>query len=222
MATDTLTPPAGSAFSSNGKPVLEEARRRRLRRSVPTAALGLAALAASFVVFLALEPSSPTAVSVLVLDASVPAGHVITAAELRVQTITAKGLSVIPASHESAVVGQAVSTDLPAGTLLVPTDLAAAPGPGPGQAVVAVGLKDGQFPAELAPGAQVSVVSAGTSPSGAAIGNGAVLAQAEVYGLHTDPSSPLTSISLLLPASEASAVSQAGAAGEVELVWVAG
>jgi len=220
--TDTLTRPAGSVFSSNGKPLLEEARRRRLRRSVPTAALGLAAMAASFVVFLALEPSSPTAQSVLVLDAPVPAEHLITAADLRVQTITAKGLSAIPASRESSVVGQAVSADLPAGTLLVPADLAAAPGPAPGQAVVAVGLKVGQFPAELVPGAQVSVVSAGTSASGAAIGNGSVLAQGEVYGVHTDATSSLTSISLLLPASESAAVTQAAAAGEVELVWVAG
>lgn len=220
MAIDTLSPPTGSSFSLNGKPLLEEARRKRLRRSIPAVVLGVAAMAASFVVFLALEPSSSSARPVLVLDQPVTAGHVITASDLRVQTISAAGLKSISATRESTVIGQAVAADLPAGTLLVAADLASAPGPGPGQAVVAVGLKAGQFPAELAPGAQVSVISAGTSAAGSPLGTGAVLAQGEVYGVHTDASSQLTSISLLLPASEAAAVTQAAAGDAVELVWV--
>ena len=219
MAVDTtLEHPRTTPWSGNGRPVLAEARRRRLRRSVPVAAVGLASLAASFVVFLAMEPVAPAARSVLVLSTPVKAGHLLTASDLRVGAVSAKGVSVLPASREANVVGQAASVDLPTGTLLVPADLATAAGPGPGQAVVGVALKAGQFPGEISPGAQVEVLS--TTGSGPSSGP-QLLAQAEVYGVHTDPSSPLTEVSLMLPEPESVAVTQAAAAGTVELVWVA-
>lgn len=105
--------------------------------------------------------------AVLVLARPVAVGQVLTVQDLRqVSIATDPGVSVVPAAQAAAVVGRTVATSLPAGSLLNPRMVGRA-WVAPGQAIAALGLKAGQFPPELAPGARVVVVSAPGAETGA-------------------------------------------------------
>jgi hypothetical protein len=96
---------------------------------------------------------------VLAVARPVPVGHALSTADLREVSIAADpGVSTVPASQASTVVGRMMATSLPAGSLLTPEALGAALVPAPGQAITALALKAGAFPPELAPGARVAVV----------------------------------------------------------------
>lgn len=107
--------------------------------------------------------------SMLALARPVSVGHVLTAQDLRQVPLSADtGTDIIPASQEQSVLGQPVAYSLPGGTLLSRAALGQPQIPPAGQGVVAVGVKPGQFPPELAPGTTVSVIvvpngSTGTS-----------------------------------------------------------
>jgi hypothetical protein len=122
----------------------------------------------------------------------------------------------------SKVVGRVASVTLTPGTLLTPSVLGTELRIGPDQAVVGLALKPGQLPGGLRVGDHVMVVHTTTtarssSPSGA---DGAVLsADAMVRAIdHTADSSGGTVVSLVVGASEAPAVAQAAAAGDVSVV----
>lgn len=207
--------------------------RRRFRPLAPALVAGLAMVGVSFVVFLELEPTSPTVGPALALSQPVAAGHAITGADLKVVRAGAKGLSLVPASQEAQVVGQAATTDLAAGSLLVPADLTTTVGPPLGQAVVGLALKSGSFPAEVGPGQSVAVVATAASssapsspanpapsPAGTSTGAPSLLAQGRVYSVSSDPSTGEAHISLAVPANAAMSVAEAGAEGRVDLIWV--
>lgn len=110
--------------------------------------------------------------SVLVLARSVSAGQELSARDVRVVGMSVdSGLDPVGAGSLKRVEGRAVAYSLPSGTLLTEQALGPARVPPPGEAVAAVGLKDGQFPSGLAPGARVTVVLAadqGTDDSSSA------------------------------------------------------
>ena len=82
-------------------------------------------------------------------------------------------------------------------------------------------LKDGTFPAEIAPGATVEVVS--TPAQGATAGGGTVLVPAAtVLSMGADPNGSGNLVSVVVPAGDASAVASAAAGGDVSLVMLAG
>jgi hypothetical protein len=103
---------------------------------------------------------------VLVVSSAISAGQVLNASDLHVaQLSVGSGLSPVPASEESAVVGRAVALPLAAGTLLTESDLGPGADPPSGQAVVGLALKPGQYPPEVTAGDRVLVV---TNPSSTA------------------------------------------------------
>jgi len=103
-------------------------------------------------------------VSVLALARPVAAGQVLTAGDVRaVEMASGSGVDLIPAGSASTVVGRPVAFSLPAGSLLTRAQVGSAQLPAAGEAVAAVGVKPGQFPPDVQPGARVAVlVSAGT------------------------------------------------------------
>ena len=186
------------------------AMRQRRRKLIPTVAVAVFTLAASFVVFLSLEPK-PAGHPVLVLRQDVVAGQQLAAGDLKVVTVDAAGLSTMRASEESHVVGKALSVSLPAGSLLSPGLLVGNIGPLPGQAIVGAALKPAAFPPDLTPGARVQIFAGAAVP----------LSGATVFTLQarTDAQGE-TVVSLMVPAKVAGTVSAAAAAGSLTLVWV--
>ncbi|WP_432850672.1 hypothetical protein ACQPXB_08545 [Amycolatopsis sp. CA-161197] len=90
---------------------------------------------------------------------SVLVGHVLAPVDLRsVEVSVGPGLVVVPADQARGLVGRTMATSLGPGALLTPDAVGATAIPAAGRCVVAVGVKPGQFPPELAAGSRVAVV----------------------------------------------------------------
>ncbi|MFE5565061.1 SAF domain-containing protein [Amycolatopsis japonica] len=163
-------------------------------------------------------------VPVLALAKPVPLGHVLTPADLRsIDVSAAPGVALIPADRAASVLGRPMATRLGAGALLTPDAVGAAAIPAEGRAVVAVGVKPGQFPPEVAAGAPVTVVViaapvAGGSGAGQAPGTSW---HATVVGVTSAGTDQTTVVSLELDAVEALQLAQVPA-GQLTLVMQPG
>ncbi|WP_419995062.1 hypothetical protein [Streptomyces boninensis] len=99
--------------------------------------------------------------TVLALERPVTVGQQLTAGDLRkVSVAQGGGVAAIPADRAAAVAGKPVAYSLPKGALLTEEVLGEPQIPPAGQALAAVGLRDGQFPPRLQPGNQATVVRA--------------------------------------------------------------
>lgn len=104
----------------------------------------------------------------LALSRPVTVGTPVSASDLAtVELDPGGGLSAIPASEESSVIGLRASETLPAGSLLDAAELTSSAPIGKGEAVVGASLAANQMPADLQPGDRVMVVL--TTSSGAPI-----------------------------------------------------
>jgi hypothetical protein len=190
------------------------------RRSVPYALLG-AALAVVFAIgFAATSLNLGGKQSYLAVVKPVRAGQAIKANDLAVvQVATDAGLGLIPASAQSSVVGQSAALPLAPGALLTRREVGPAQFPADGQQVIAVAVKTGQYPMELAPGAHVVV---GTAPVSGGSGTVSVVPlsaapSAVVLSITPGTNSGTGSVSLLADAGAASAIAAIPAA-QVQLV----
>ena len=161
---------------------------------------------------------------VLVVAQPLAAGQVLTSGDLRaVRVSTGAGLEVVPVAEEPSVVGRHVAVPLVAGALLTSSEVGAAPAVGSGSDVVAVGLKPGGYPPDLAPGDRVQVVPV-TSSSGS--GAGSVTSgspvSATVLAVDAAPagSGSPTVFSLQVTRADADEVAALAAAGQASLVEV--
>ncbi len=157
---------------------------------------------------------------VLVLSRAVPAGSVIQADDLTTAGVAADHqVSAIPASAESQEVGKVARVALVPGSLLERSEVGTGPAIPAGASVVGLDLKSGAFPAEMAAGSKVEVVS--TPPQSASATAGTVLAtSATVLSIGSDPNGAGTLISVAVPVGEASSVASAGTGGGVSLVMI--
>ena len=152
----------------NGGPVrIGQLRPLPRRRRPAMVALGVALVGAGVLGGAALYQHVNRQVPVLVMSSAVPAGSVITSADLSTVTVAAgPGIQLIPARQEGQVVGLVAATNLQPGALLAASDLTRSLPPGPGQMLVPVAFKPSQLPASgLGAGDHVVVVWA---PSGSA------------------------------------------------------
>lgn len=124
----------------------------------------------------------------------VAAGSTITEADLvTVQVNSAIGLSPVPASQRSTVIGQRAKVSLVAGTLLTKEQLTRTELVGPGQQQVGIGLKPERMPAkQLRPGDKVQLVAtaAPNSVSSSADDNDDSSTQVERYTATVVDTSP--------------------------------
>ncbi|MBR7827828.1 hypothetical protein KDK95_16025 [Actinospica sp. MGRD01-02] len=96
--------------------------------------------------------------SVIELRSAVTAGQVISLSDLRSAQVAAdSSVPLIPVSDASKVIGHRAGVSLPAGTLLSAADLGSGSIPAAGQALVALEVKPGSYPSQLAAGATVAV-----------------------------------------------------------------
>lgn len=146
------------------------ARRRTSRKSLAASLLvvllgGLLALLAGRMLTQHTE--------VLAVSREVPLGAAITAQDLTVASVTSdRNLSPIPASEQSRIVGMVAQVALVPGELLTRAQVGVSDGFAPGEMLVALPLKEGQFPARgLTPGQRVLIVATpggngGVTPTG--------------------------------------------------------
>ena len=161
---------------------------------------------------------------VLVVDQPVAAGQVLGAVDLRAARVsTGSGLDVVLSGDEASVVGRRAAVPLVAGSLLTASEVGSSPEVGSGVDVVAVGLKAGAYPPELAPGDRVQVVPVTSTTSGgsatASVTSGSPV-RATVLSIDPAPSDSAapTVFSLQVSTGEADEVAALAAAGQASLV----
>ncbi|WP_240437690.1 SAF domain-containing protein [Sciscionella marina] len=199
-------------------------RTRVARRRVPHLVLGLLLVVVCVGGAVWWSTSTQDRVPVLAIARPVTVGHVLERADLRSTEISAAaGVATVPAAHAGEVLGRPMATSLGPGALITPDSVGAAAIPGAGQSVVAVGLKPGAYPPELAAGAPVSVVvtnpatgstSTGDSDQQASVGS---MWPATVVGRAAAGDDQTTVISLQLASATATELAQVPT-GQVALV----
>jgi hypothetical protein len=162
---------------------------------------------------------------VLAVAEPVAAGQVLSAADLRaVKVSTGNGIDVVAASAEGSVVGRRAAVALIPGSLLTAAEVGSAPPVGAGSDVVAVGLKAGAYPPDLAPGDRVQVIPVPGTSSGSVTGpvsagspvDATVLA---VEGAPVGSGAP-TVLSLEVAGRDADEVAALAAAGQAAVVEI--
>jgi Flp pilus assembly protein CpaB len=163
---------------------------------------------------------------VLVVAQPVAAGQVLSSTDLRAARVsTGSGLDVVLSGQEAAVVGRRAAVALVAGSLLTASEVGSSPLAGSGFDVVAVGLKAGAYPPELAPGDRVQIVPVASSTSGgtgtASVTSGSPVRATvlSVEAAASDSDNP-TVFSLQVSTSDADEVASLAAAGQASLVEV--
>lgn len=162
--------------------------------------------------------------TVLVAARPVPAGQVVTAADLTTAPVSGS-VRAIAAADTDTVVGRTAAVGLVPGQVLNRDMLTTQVVPGPGQSTVGLALGPGRLPAD---GLQVgdTVQAIVVAPPGAtdptrADAGARVLAVGEVFALRPDPSSAAdTLVTLVVSADAAARIATYGAAGQVALVKV--
>lgn len=157
---------------------------------------------------------------VLAMADNVAAGQVLQASDLRIIDGAADdGIALVPDSAESSIVGQPATHDLIAGSLVTRGDVGLAPNLAPGESIVAIACKPGQYPPALAPGDSVTVIDTGGG-NGALQGSAAPAVTATVVAV-TLPQGPDANgaiVSVRLPSYDAASVASSATAGEIALV----
>ncbi|MCP3017096.1 SAF domain-containing protein [Nocardiopsis dassonvillei] len=157
---------------------------------------------------------------VLVADTDLPAGHVVTAEDLRVARISvADGVSFVGADRLEATVGQTLTVPVTEGGLLPEAALGAeATFPERDRAVLGVALRLGRFPASIGPGAAVSVV---VHPEDGATGGGVEAYRALVRDVQPSAAEDgSVQLELVASSADAAAIASAAAVERVSVVQV--
>lgn len=153
---DTASPPRLPHAGPGGR-AGNPTRRRRLMRGALAVVLIAGCAAAAVLV----GSWVGGRVAVLAAARDLPAGHVVSEADLRVLSVAADPQAgLIPAADKTRVTGSTTAFPVASGTLLVDTLLGRTRWPVPGKAVAALALKPGRYPPGLSAGTAVSVIIA--------------------------------------------------------------
>jgi hypothetical protein len=140
---------------------------------------------------------------VLAVARGVPAGATITSEDLTVANVTADpNLAPVPASERSRIVGMLAQVALVPGELLTRAQVGTSDGFAPGEVLVALPLKPGQFPARgFTPGQRVLIVATpgnggGATAGGVAIG-GPAARQVTATVAEVGPTNPATQVTVV-------------------------
>jgi len=210
----------GSQAPSGARPAAARARPAARRRQLPLVVVGVLLVIGGALAFADASLHLGSREEVLVVSEPLAAGQVITSSDLEtVRVSTGTDLQVIPVGDEASVVGSPVAVPLVAGALLTRAELGSTAPVASGSDVVAVGLKAGQYPPDLAPGDRVRVVPV-TSPSSSSLtvtGSpvSATVLAVDVASVESD--SP-TVFSLEVSRGDADEVAALAAANEASLI----
>lgn len=221
----TTTGAAPSANGHRGQPRLGTPATPaplRARRRPAYVAFGIALAAAGGVMTATIVSRAGDRVAVLAVAQNVPVGTTITASDLTVAHVAAdSAVAPIRARDESTVVGQVAAVGMPAGSLLVRSDLAATAIPATGQQLVGVAVKPGQLPARpLAAGDKVLVAETPgdfTGSTGSADGTVRTI-PATVVDVSAPESDGTVVVDLLVASAQGPQVAAIASTGHVALL----
>ena len=210
------SPPPIAATGALTRSSVGVPRRRRpglLAAGVVLAVLG--ALAALWMV-----NAAGQRVPVLVLARTVPVGAAVADADLAVTDLSAgPGIVAVEAGRRSEVVGQVARTELVAGSLLSPDQLAPAGLLEAGQVLVVIALPPSRMPATgLAPGTPILVVSTPPTDADATAASAPASIAATVVRVGTPDLNGLTPVDVALPAGDGPALAARAATGRIAVV----
>lgn len=195
------------------------------RRRPAMIALAIAMAGAGVLVSAAVYAKANHQVQVVMVTRPVPAGAVITAADLGTTSVTVGGgISVIPAAQLGQVSGEVAAVTLQPDTLLAASDLTRSQPPRPGQELVPAALKPSGLPASgLFPGDHVLIVATPGDQGQAGSPAGAAPLTAPVAGVveavdSTPDGNGLDVVDLLVSSASAAAVAQQVSTGQFALV----
>lgn len=214
--------------------------RPRSRRHL-LAAGSVVVIVTSVAGFMSLYSSARRQEQIVVVTRTIEQGQILSSTDLgQASASLSDGVQAIPVSLSASFSGKRAAVTIPAGSLLVPGDVTSGPTIPPGDAVVGIALKDGQYPSTgVQPGGQVMVVqtaspgsslpvgtmSESTSASNgseANAGTGVLVPDAAVFDVTTPGANSGGTVSELVsvevPTTLAAAVSTAAAADQVSLV----
>lgn len=199
------------------------------RRQLPLVVVGVLLVLGCALAFADASLHMGSSEEVLVVAQPISAGQMLTTADLQsAQVSTGSGVQVVPASEEASVVGRSVAVPLVPGALLTRTEVGSSSAVGSDSDVVAVGLKSGAYPPDLAPGDRVQVIPVSSSSSGSGSESGTadatngtpvsatVLAVQEAASESDNP----TVFSLQVSKGDADEVAALAAAGQASLIQV--
>jgi SAF domain len=216
---------------TNGQRAGEQPRPGRTRgvgrhRQLPLVIIGVLLVLGCALAFTDASLHLGSREEVLVVARPVAAGQVVTGEDLRAARVsTGSGLDVVGSGQEATVVGRSAAVPLMTGSLLTATEVGSAPPVSSGFDVVAVGLKSGAYPPDLAPGDRVQIVpvastsSGGTGTSSVTSGSPVGATVLSIEAASTDSDTP-TVFSLQVSTSDADEVASLAAAGQASLVEV--
>jgi hypothetical protein len=207
----------------NGPAQLPPGRLRELprRRRPGMIALAAALVGLGILASAVLYQRANHQVPVLLVTAPVPAGSVITSADVGTTTIVAgPRVQTIPARQLPQVIGLVASTSLRPGMLLTVSEVTGKLAPGPGQDLVPVALKPSALPVSgLAPGDDVLAVPVPASGSSSSVPvlSAPVAAVVEAVSPAAQPDG-LDVVDLLVASGSGPGLAEQAAAGQIALV----
>jgi hypothetical protein len=159
---------------------------------------------------------------VLAVARDVAVGSTISADDLTVASVPSDPhLSPIPATEQSGIVGMVAQVPLVRGGLLTRAQVGADSGLAAGELLVALPLKEGQFPARgLTAGQRVLIVpTPGATGAGAAVGATPPSTEATVAEVGTtNPTTQVTVVDVRLGEDDGPAVAQLASTGNLALI----
>lgn len=228
MSTSTThkAPLNGRGRPAAGSPVAPARLPRGPRRNLPLAALAVVLILGCGAVSGALYLSADERITVVAAARDLPAGTVITAADLTDAELTGSGFAAIPGDAAYTLIGKTMVGPTPEGTLLNAGMVLERPRPVEGTVAVGLALRPGQLPAgQLAAGRDVVIfeVPAVTDGQVAApveggdagdAGSMVLVDRAEVLSVTPDAAGTYL-VTVMVDAASARAVSAAGFASRV-------
>ncbi len=223
--TTQQTSTDGHRASNGARPATARPRPAGRRRQVPLVVVGVLLVIGCALAFTDASLHLGSREEVLVVAQPLAAGQVLTPGDLRAAKVsTGSGLAPIPVTAESSVVGRSVAIPLVAGTLLTSGEVGSASPVGSGSDVVALALKAGSFPPDLAAGDRVQVVpvasSSSSSGTASATSGSPVAATVLAVDAGSAASGSPTVFSLQVSTGDADEVASLAAANQASLVQV--
>ena len=199
-------------------------RSPRRRAAVTGVIVGLLLATVCALGFSAILGSVDKRSSVLVAARPVAAGQKFTADDLAVVKVGSdSGVQVVAAADQARVVGRAAAFGMPSGTLLTPKHVSAGPAVEPGNAVVGLALRAGQFPAGVRPGDRVrlALTAAGQGQADQASQGVVLVGEAKVFAVGAETGQG-GAVSVVVREADAARVMAAAASGSVAVALLAG
>ena len=220
-------PETDSAFNGANRPASQPIALARLprRRRPGMIALAVALVGAGILASTAVYSATNHRVSVLVAQASVPAGALIAASDVGTASVSVSpGVQVIPASQLKQVVGQVAGTALHPGMLLTAAELATQRPPAPGWVLVPLPVRPSGLPASgLQPGDRVLVVATPGAQGQSGPANAAPALSAPVAGVVEAVNTSASTdgfgvVDILVPAKSGPGLAEQASTGQFALI----